>query len=453
MYVRNLCEIAEYIPRIKKCLLRSVVIGIDSLLPNFYNCFFYFQPKVNETDLCTFHTVGLSNSNIACLLSQFSKIDTDHNGTICLDELMEYFDLDQSDFVARVFDVMDEDGNGDINFREFVISCYNYCTLDQESMLTFAFDLYDADSSGYIDIYEVELMLTEVYSSNFQRNCNAIALLQKIQEWKKGVNGSRRLCHLSFKDFKTFAKTHSLLLFPAFMLQQALRKKLLSRGFWVRCTKRRKELLKVNCTKNDLDVIKQGEYQVKQRLSTLDMERRSSKASGIGFGRLSKRMQNWRQTNIAKKQLAARQLEKYVVTQIKTTQGPLCNRVRARVDYKDDQELPPDLRAPTKKPSRNSSYMSNNQGGGFRHENTIYCSMALEDDHAKDHTVPGNGKEIERVSVISTLVNLFGVGRRSGHASAVVDVLPPDEVGVMRLHIHLYGWILGFFYELTNPIV
>ncbi len=68
---------------------------------------------------------------------------------------MEYFELEQTRFVERVFDVMDEDGKGGIDFREFVISCYNYCTLDQESMVTFAFDLYDADSSGSIDIHEV----------------------------------------------------------------------------------------------------------------------------------------------------------------------------------------------------------------------------------------------------------------------------------------------------------
>ncbi len=349
---------------------------------------------------------------------------------------MEYFELDQTRFVARVFDVMDEDGKGDIDFREFVISCYNYCTLDQESMVTFAFDLYDVDFSGSIDIYEVELMLTEVYSDNFQSNRNAVALLQNIREWKKGVGGTtrkRRLHHISFQDFKGFAKTHNLLLYPAFMLQQALRRKLLSRGFWERCTKCRKELLKANCTIGNLDEIRQVENQVKQRLYILDKERRNSNVTGSRpGGQLCKRVKNWRQTNIAKKELAAIQMEKYVMTQIKTTQGPICDRVRAREDYKDEQELPPELRT-TKRASRNS-YKLNNQGGGFRHNSALSrTSITSEEDLANNNAVAENGKEIQRGSMITALANLLGVGR-TGRTSAVVDVLSSDEVGYICLN-------------------
>ncbi len=348
---------------------------------------------------------------------------------------MEYFELDQTRFVARVFDVMDEDGKGTIDFREFVISCYNYCSLDQESMVTFEFDLYDVDSSGSIDFYEVELMLTEVYSSNFQSNRNAVALLQNIREWKIGVGGptsKRCLCNISFQDFKRFSKTHNLLLFPAFLLQQTLRRKLLSRGFWERCTKRRKELPKANRTTGNLNEIRQIENQVKQRLSILDIERRSSNVTGSGFGgQLCKRVKNWRRTNIAKKELAAIQLEKYVMTQIKTTQGPICDRVRAREEYKDEQQLPPELRT-TKRTSRNS-YKLDNQGGGFRYESVLCGGPITSEDHANNNAVVENGKEIQRGSMITALANLLGIGR-TGRASAVVDILSSDEVGYICLN-------------------
>lgn len=58
--------------------------------------------------------------------------------------------------------IFDEDGSGSIDFREFVMSLWNYCTLSKAALIMFAFDLYDNDNSGEIDIGEVELLLKEV---------------------------------------------------------------------------------------------------------------------------------------------------------------------------------------------------------------------------------------------------------------------------------------------------
>lgn len=39
-----------------------------------------------------------------------------------------FIDMDRTLFGQRAFQVMDEDGDGTIDFREFVISVWNYCT-------------------------------------------------------------------------------------------------------------------------------------------------------------------------------------------------------------------------------------------------------------------------------------------------------------------------------------
>lgn len=71
--------------------------------------------------------------------------------------------------------IFDEDGSGSVDFREFVMSLWNYCTLSKAALIMFAFDLYDNDNSGEIDIMEVELLLREVrlcrrYSSAMQQS-------------------------------------------------------------------------------------------------------------------------------------------------------------------------------------------------------------------------------------------------------------------------------------------
>ena len=51
----------------------------------------------------------------------------------------------------RAFSLFDEDKSGELDFREFVISLWNYCTFDKNDLVKFAFDLYDMDQSGIID--------------------------------------------------------------------------------------------------------------------------------------------------------------------------------------------------------------------------------------------------------------------------------------------------------------
>ena len=75
-----------------------------------------------------------------------------------------------SSLVHRYTASQDEDGSGEVDFREFVTSLWNYCTVGPHALSIFAFDMYDCDSSGTIDKDEIRLMLKEVYGDEFDRN-------------------------------------------------------------------------------------------------------------------------------------------------------------------------------------------------------------------------------------------------------------------------------------------
>jgi len=113
-----------------------------------------------------------------------------------------------------------EDGSGSVDFREFVMSLWNYCTLSKAALIMFAFDLYDNDNSGEIDTGEVELLLKEVYGREFQSNTQAQAIMAKIRGGDLSMDRNINV----------------------FVLQTQMQEKILGTKFWVSCSNARVEL-------------------------------------------------------------------------------------------------------------------------------------------------------------------------------------------------------------------
>lgn len=112
-----------------------------------------------------FEALTLSSSDVHQLLRFFRRIDVDGSNTINIVELWTHLELEGSKFTDRIFSIFDEDNSGQIDFREFVLSVWNYCTLSKATLALFAFDLYDNDSNGELSPEEVERMLHDIYGN------------------------------------------------------------------------------------------------------------------------------------------------------------------------------------------------------------------------------------------------------------------------------------------------
>jgi hypothetical protein len=44
----------------------------------------------------------------------------------------------------------DENKNGEVDFREFVLACWNYCSMDARALARFTFGLYDVTRRGLL---------------------------------------------------------------------------------------------------------------------------------------------------------------------------------------------------------------------------------------------------------------------------------------------------------------
>ncbi|KAG2381315.1 hypothetical protein C9374_006304 [Naegleria lovaniensis] len=73
----------------------------------------------------------------------------------------------------HIFDVLDKDGNGLFDAKDFLIACNIGVNGTPEEKLYFAFKVYDIDGNGYIDYFEFSQLFHFTFG-NFQLSDNSI---------------------------------------------------------------------------------------------------------------------------------------------------------------------------------------------------------------------------------------------------------------------------------------
>ena len=82
---------------------------------------------------------------------------------------MQIHDLQQNPLVQRVIDLFDQDGNGEVDFKEFIEGISQFSVKgDKQAKLKFAFKVYDMDRDGYISNGELFMVLKMMVGSNLK---------------------------------------------------------------------------------------------------------------------------------------------------------------------------------------------------------------------------------------------------------------------------------------------
>ncbi|EOA30276.1 hypothetical protein CARUB_v10013403mg [Capsella rubella] len=108
---------------------------------------------------------NINTEEIQGLKAMFANIDTDNSGTITYEELKEGLaklgsKLTEAE-VKQLMDAADVDGNGSIDYIEFITATMHRHRLESNENLYKAFQHFDKDGSGYITIDELEAALKE----------------------------------------------------------------------------------------------------------------------------------------------------------------------------------------------------------------------------------------------------------------------------------------------------
>jgi calcium-dependent protein kinase len=103
---------------------------------------------------------SLSEEEIVGLRELFKSMDTDNSGTVTIQELKvgllnQGTKLTEAD-IKKLMDAADVDGNGNIDFNEFISATMHMNKTQKEDHLFAAFQHFDTDNSGFITIYELQ---------------------------------------------------------------------------------------------------------------------------------------------------------------------------------------------------------------------------------------------------------------------------------------------------------
>jgi len=126
----------------------------------------------NETSLpmemCS-NCENFDAEEIKRLARRFKKLDLDGSGSLSIDEFMSLPELQQNPLVQRVIDIFDTDGNGEVDFKEFIQGISQFSVKgDKETKLRFAFKIYDMDRDGYISNGELFQVLKMMVGNNLK---------------------------------------------------------------------------------------------------------------------------------------------------------------------------------------------------------------------------------------------------------------------------------------------
>lgn len=108
---------------------------------------------------------------------RFKKLDLDNSGALSIDEFMSLPELQQNPLVQRVIDIFDADGNGEVDFKEFIHGVSQFSVKgDKLSKLKFAFRIYDMDNDGFISNGELFQVSTTACFFDRREHFNLILL-------------------------------------------------------------------------------------------------------------------------------------------------------------------------------------------------------------------------------------------------------------------------------------
>ena len=100
--------------------------------------------NMNPESMRAVQALCLNLENVQLLHDKFRDMDLVGNGQIDKFDFWDYLDVQPTQYTDKLFELIDSDGSGKIDFSEYCSLLVTYCMFNQEDILRFAFDCFDA---------------------------------------------------------------------------------------------------------------------------------------------------------------------------------------------------------------------------------------------------------------------------------------------------------------------
>jgi Ca2+-binding EF-hand superfamily protein len=118
---------------------------------------------IEANALRAYFAEALDLRSLTAELKRFSAVDKTQSGTLSYSEFCAAAGLPESELVREVFNLMDLDQTGELDFREYIIGrAFSSKYLSNDQTLRLAFDAFDVSGNGFIERDEVEAVLNKL---------------------------------------------------------------------------------------------------------------------------------------------------------------------------------------------------------------------------------------------------------------------------------------------------
>jgi len=165
----------------------------------------------------------LEDSHLKKLWAIFRKYDKDKSGTVDTKEFYDLVHEKASVFADSIFELIEVENEGELDFSEFVQAISTYCMFGKEDVLKFCFYIFDRDKNGYIEEDELHALVQMLHQNSLSANLRLS--LDKLDTNNDGK--------VDFKEFKVMNDIYPQVLFPAFRMQANMMMYTLGNQFWM----------------------------------------------------------------------------------------------------------------------------------------------------------------------------------------------------------------------------
>ena len=180
-------------------------------------------PVPDERMQKTIDLLRMEKKQLGVLWSKFRKHDADRSGEIDIDEFYAMIGEKRSVFGDSIFELIDIDQGGTLDFSEFVQTLGTYCMFGRHDIRKFCFYIFDKDKNGYIEQDELTALIDMLHENNLGGNC-------KVAMDKFDTNNDGKI---DFQEFTVMDMQYPMLLFPAYRMQENMMEHTLGKKWWI----------------------------------------------------------------------------------------------------------------------------------------------------------------------------------------------------------------------------
>mmetsp|Transcript_620 Transcript_620/g.782 ORF Transcript_620/g.782 Transcript_620/m.782 type:complete len:341 (+) Transcript_620:158-1180(+) len=171
----------------------------------------------------------LSSIMVLKIRKVFLKIDFDDSGYITIGQLMDFTKGKDTLFIRgllkqTLLSYGPTKMDSMLNFVEFFTVVMVLCTYSNDQVLHIVFQMFDSDACGYIDSTKLSRLISALGTSGGGFGGNAKSMVKGVDK-----NGDDML---NFNEFMSLYRTNPMVFYPAYKLQEALRKETLTESKW-----------------------------------------------------------------------------------------------------------------------------------------------------------------------------------------------------------------------------